>query len=96
VSFKLKLDRAGIAEVLKSAEVGDEIDAMASDVATRVYHPLANGDVLEAETDSYTTDRRAAGVTVAHPAALRVEAKYGLLAQAASAAGLEVTARSPK
>lgn len=75
----LKLDHAGIAQILKGAEVGAVIDQMGSRVAS-----LSGGDALAA-----TTDRR---VSIVRVEADR-QARDGALTQAASAAGLEVRAR---
>lgn len=91
---KLRLDRGGIAEVLKSAKVRSVVDLSAETVAARVSETARNGDPIKVTTDSYTTDRAAAGVTLAHPAGLGIEAKRGSLARAAASAGLEVTSRS--
>jgi hypothetical protein len=89
-SRKVKLDSPGIAEILKSAEVASEVAEAAYSVADYADHTTQAGVEIPVEVDTYTTDRAAAGVTLAHPAGLGIEAKYGVLARAASAAGLEV------
>jgi len=77
-----KPDHHGMEEVLKSAGVAAEIHALGKRVGDNA------GDAVW--VDHYTTDRAAASVTI--PAAR--QAKHGTLTKAASAAGLEVKARS--
>lgn len=96
MAAKVRLDSAGIRDVLTSKAVASTVAQLASAVAGNVSHTLSNGDDLPTDVDTYTTDRAAAGVTITHPAGLRAEAKHGVLARAASAAGLDVTARPPK
>lgn len=76
-----KLDHKGAEEVLKTLARG-EINALAEKVKANA------GDT--AWMNTYTTDRAAASVTI--PAAR--QAKHGTLTRAASAAGLEVKAKS--
>lgn len=87
-ALRIRLDSGGMSEVLNSGEVRAQIDALANSVASNVD----TGSVSEARivVDSYTTDRAAASVTIAHPAGLRLQAKYGSLTKAAASAGLEV------
>ena len=84
---KITLDHAGIAEILK-VNMRGPVDAAAAAIAANVDV----GSVTEAKvvTRSYTTDRAAAAITIAHPAGLRMELKHGTLRKAASAAGLTV------
>jgi hypothetical protein len=82
-----------LADLLKSPEVRAMVDAAASAVAADVSATSHDGDV-EVRVGSYTTDRAAAGVTLAHPAGLAIEAKYGVLAKAAAGAGLDTTRRA--
>jgi len=93
MAAKLRLDHGGIAAVLKSGEVGGVIHDAAASVAAGAVAYARNGDEIPVEMDYYVTDRVAAGVTLAHPAGLGKEAKYGTLARAAASAGLEVTSR---
>jgi hypothetical protein len=79
-------------EVLSSGKVAAAIDSVAASVASRIG-AIAHDGPIEVRVGSYKTDRAAAGVTLAHPAGLAVEAKYGHLAEAAGAAGLEVRTR---
>ena len=92
MAARLRLDHAGIEEMLKSAEVAGVIDDAAAAVASGVSETARDGQAVPVEVDSYTTDRAAAGVTMAHPAGLGIEAKRGTLSRAAAAAGLEVSA----
>lgn len=78
---RLRLDRKGIAALLKSAEFRKRTTEAARSVASKV------GD--GAKVDEYTTDRTAAAVSV--PA--YDQARNGALTRAAAAAGLEVRAR---
>lgn len=93
---KLKLDHPGIGEMLKSKAVARVVEEIAFEVSANAEHTTSGGDVLDSDVTTYTTDRAAAAVTLLHPAALRVEAKHGVLARAAQAAGLDVTSRAPK
>jgi len=76
-----RLDHKGAAEVLKgldSAPIKELADQVAKNAGDAVW------------VNHYTTDRPAASVTI--PAAR--QAKHGTLTKAASAAGLEVKAKS--
>lgn len=86
------LDHKGMREMLKSDEVRAEVLRLANGVAQELTVTI-DGKHPEIKTGTYTTDRAAAGVTIAHPAALLVEAREGVLARAASAVGLEVKAK---
>ncbi|WGH21359.1 hypothetical protein SEA_EMOTION_10 [Arthrobacter phage Emotion] len=91
MAAKIKLDRAGMAAMLKSGPVAAEIADAADDVASRIYED-ASGEPVEVLSGGHMhSDRAAAHVTLAHPAGLRIEAKRGTLARAAASAGLEVT-----
>lgn len=91
--MKIKLDHAGIGAMLRSPEVAAAIGAQTSAVRGNVTLPAHHADRMPVKTESYTTDRAAGAVTIAHAGGLGVEAKYGVLVRAASAAGLEVRAR---
>ncbi|MFC9768657.1 hypothetical protein [Rhodococcus jostii] len=81
MAIKFRLDRKGVAEVLKSAEFAAHINTVARDVASKA------GD--GAEVSEYTTERRAAAVS----APAEAQARGGALTRAAAAAGLEVRIR---
>lgn len=95
----VRLNRAGVAAVLKSASVAGAVRGKAEEVAANVRAQGimvegTPGDVaLPVEVTSYITDRAAASVTIAHPSGVAVQAKYGALTKAAAEAGLEVTDR---
>ena len=93
---RIRLDHAGIGEVLKSDEVREAIDALADSVADSVRSSptvTKRGIADRVEVSSYTTDRAAAAVAIAHAAGLGMEAKHGVVTQAAGQAGLEVRSR---
>jgi len=96
---KIKLDRRGIGAVLAGGEVTGVIADLGEDVASRVYEDSHDGIVpvdatpYRARLRGDTVPRAAVAVTMAHPAGMAIEAKRGSLVAAASAAGLEVTAR---
>lgn len=78
---KFRLDRRGVAEILKSAETA----ALMNETANAVASQAGEG----AEVEAYTTDRQAASVSV--PA--ERQARDGALTRAAAAVGLEVRVR---
>ena len=86
-------DSNGFAELLLSDEIAAAVllaaDAIGNNVQTG--HTDIDATVTVRE---YTTDRRAAAVSIAHPAGLALEAKYGVLRRAAASIGLEVQAKS--
>ena len=88
-----KSDRAGLKALLKSGEMAALVDPKARQIAANVDNQLSRGEEVPVVVDEYTTDRRAASVTLAHAAGLAMQAKYGTLTRAASAAGLEVKSR---
>lgn len=94
--LKIRLDHGGMAEMLGSPEVAAEILAKASEVqGIAEWHQSVARHRMPVERESYETDRAAEAVTIAHAGGKGVEAKYGALAEAARAAGLEVTAEPP-
>ncbi|HET7666544.1 MAG TPA: hypothetical protein VFK56_10840 [Mycobacterium sp.] len=94
-------DSAGFAEILKSAGAQRAVTDLAEQVAKSVENQgiqvgaMSGGGQVEipVETSTIITDRAHASVTLAHPAGLAVEAKYGALTKAAADAGLEVKER---
>lgn len=93
MAVDFKLDRAGLRAILKSGEIASEINQLAGQIAANAQHTTQDGVELPIKVDQYTTDRRAASVTIAHPAGLATQAKYGTLTKAAAAVGLEVRER---
>jgi hypothetical protein len=90
---KIKLNSAGIAAMLQSDEVSVAVTGLAESVMANVALPAPHNSRMDVEVDSYTTDRAASAVTIAHAGGLGVEAKYGVLGRAAAAAGLQVRRR---
>lgn len=88
---KITLNHKGIEEILK-VQMRKPIDELAGRIAARVDV----GSVTDApvQVRSYTTDRAACVITIAHPAGQAMEAKHGTLRKAAAAEGFEV--RDPK
>jgi hypothetical protein len=94
MGFDLRLDHGGMAEMLSSGPVAGAVQALAETTAGNARsHPSVTRHGLPVEVTSYTTDRAACAVTLAHPAGMPIQARYGALTQAAGAAGLEVRAR---
>jgi hypothetical protein len=91
---KFELDHDGIAELLKGGQIRALVDEAAQSVASNVTDVEVSDGEAPVVVDSYTTDRAAASVTLAHAAGLALQAKHGTLTRAAGAAGLEVTERS--
>ena len=87
MSVDYKPDRGGVAELLKS--FGPLVNGLATQVAGNVLAQRPDSDVV---TDSYTTDRAAASVTIREPEAMILQVRDGILTKAAAAAGLEVRA----
>lgn len=97
---KIRLDHAGMAEMLDSAKVSAAVEELGKSVADAVTLPAIKGPQ---EAEVKTTVRKASGgrltsrtavdVTLAHPSGVRVEAKHGTLAKAAASKGLEVRAK---
>lgn len=87
----VRLDRAGMSLMLKSAEVRSEISSIAEAVgnSARANEGVAKHDA-EIKVEDYTTDRAASAVLIKHPIGMGIQAKYGALTQAASAQGLQV------
>jgi hypothetical protein len=84
-----RLDRDGIARWLKSAEATKGVNRTAAKVSAEA-RALTD---LPITVRSYTTDRAAAAVTIAHPAGMAEQAKHGTLTRAAGTAGLQVRGR---
>lgn len=90
---KFKLDRAGVAEILKS----NEARALCREAAEKIAEDARSGlrpDIADTVAVSeYTSDRAGCSVTICHPSGLGMQAKYGTLTRAAAAVGLEVRSR---
>lgn len=86
----LRLDSAGVRELLKGPDLHAVINDLAAGVAAHVRAQVPAGTVVEER--SYTTDRGAATVAVQDVRAMAWQARDGLLTRAAGASGLEVKA----
>lgn len=83
---ELVLDYAAVGALLRSAGMR----SLMTEMAHRVAAIAVGGEGVERVwVDSYTTDRSAAAVTIAVKGGEDGELKYGILANAATAAGLE-------
>ncbi|WGH20045.1 hypothetical protein [Gordonia phage Tarzan] len=90
---KFRLNRRGAAAVLKSAGVAAAINTAAHAIADKIRTDLASEGNVEVVVDEYTTDRRAAGVTIRSSRGLEFQATRGSITRAAAAVGLEVKSR---
>ena len=95
----LRLDSAGISEILNSPKVASAVESLGNAVAANVSADVS-GEPIDVDVRMRVAsggrlrgERPAADITMLHPAALRVEAKRAPLARAAAAAGLEVKSR---
>lgn len=73
--------------------MAEATNTAAQSVASKAAHTTRRGEVIPVKVKPYTTDRRAASVALAHPAGIGIEAKYGVLADAAGATGLDFTGK---
>ncbi len=90
---KVVLDRRELAGLLQDEpEIVSLVREVANEVAANVRASLRDPFAGTVEVDEYTTDRSAASVTIVHPAGEALEAKYGTLAKAALAAGVDFRA----
>lgn len=96
---KIKFNRAGLAEVLRSAEMQHMVQGAVDKLADEVRQQGITVGALESGGDDIPlpvtatvtiTDRAHGRVTLAHPAGIAVQAKHGALTRAASAEGLSV------
>lgn len=85
--WKVTLDRAGVGRILKGAAARRMVNTAGQRAAAAARGALPAEYAGDVRLDEYTTDRGAAAVVLAHPAARGIEAKYGPLARAARAAG---------
>ena len=88
MSNDLKLDHAGIAELLNSDEVAGLVKGVADRVASQVRGAVDARDGVV--VDQYRTDRAAASVTIRDPRARLWQVRDGVLTSAVAAQGLEV------
>ncbi|MFT4288171.1 hypothetical protein [Nocardioides sp.] len=93
MAWNVTLDRAGIGRILMTGEIPEAVSARAEAIATNIRSRLPDDGLGEVVVERYTTDRGAAAVIVKHPRAVGLQAKYGIITTAASAAGLSVRGR---
>lgn len=86
-AFELKLDKEGIAEILKGAEMQAMVAASTEQIASVAKAALPQG--TEVETSFYTTDRAAGNVTIADGRGMVEQAENGVLSKAALGIGAE-------
>ena len=93
---KIKLDLAGLEEVLTN-EMAGPVAAAAAAIAANVDVGSVTDAIVSADRTGVTTSMRVnrarASVTIVHPAGLAMEAKHGTLRKAAAAAGLSVKSK---
>lgn len=82
----VKIDYDGMGEILRSGDMANALYDIAQDVGGRI-----DQSKYRVTTHRYITDRAAASVTLAQSNAMFIEARDGVLRQAAAAAGLQVT-----
>lgn len=93
---KVKLNHAGIAALLEDGGMRGLVAEAASAIAANcegagiMVEGVPGRISLPVEVSITETDRAHGTVTLAHPSGQAVQAKHGLLTQAAAAAGLEV------
>lgn len=84
----IRLDHDGIAEVLKSEGIAQQVHAIAERKAetVRAHRSVReNGVAGSVRVEDYTTDRAASAVVIAHAAGLPIQAKYGVLTKGGDA-----------
>ncbi|MEO6081565.1 MAG: hypothetical protein ABIQ18_00465 [Umezawaea sp.] len=90
---QVRLDHAGIAEILKGAELRGLVRVAAAEVAAEVRaqgHRTEDGRPLPVELrEEADTDRAAVSVAIPHAAGVGMEARHGVLRRAAEAVGLD-------
>lgn len=91
---EIHFDYKAIGEILR-VQMRGPIDALAAKIASNV--DVSNLTDAQVTVTPYETDRAAAAISIAHPAGLAQEAKYGSLRKAAAQEGLELQAmKNPK
>lgn len=88
----IRLDRRGIAELLKSAQMREMVDEAAERIASQARSGLPS-NAGEVTVHPYVTDRCAASVMVQDPRSLAWQAQNGLLTRAAGSIGADVKRR---
>ena len=85
----VRLDRSGVAALLKSSGVASEISSTAGRVADAVRADAAVArHSMPVSTASGVSDRARSIVTIMHAGGLGVQAKHGSLSRAVASTGL--------
>lgn len=87
----VKLDRSGIAALLKSEGFAMAVKERAERIAEEVKASI--GEDVDVAVDEYVTDRAAASITIRDARGRLWEVRDGVLTRAAATQGLEVTRR---
>lgn len=88
------LNRAGMALMLKSPQVREEITRTAERIGDQVRtDPAINRHNAEVKVEHYTTDRAASAVLIKNAVGVGIEAKYSPLKRAARFFGLQVKSK---
>lgn len=90
--IRVRVSSAGVQAILKSSQVASMVHGKAEEVAAAANAGLASvgHPEMSAVVEDYVTDRAASGVVILHAGAAGVQAKYGVLSNAAGSAGLEL------
>ncbi|QLF84820.1 hypothetical protein SEA_BBQVALINDRA_10 [Gordonia phage BBQValindra] len=93
--IEFTLDRAGVGDILSSPEAHDLVNGLAGQMRDIIddYVNDDPDDDIDVIVESYTSDRAAAAVTIAHPRGRQLQAEHGILTRAAAQVGLEVRSR---
>jgi hypothetical protein len=87
---KITLSSAGMLAALNQPGIRDAVTSAAEGVANSLGGVMAHDGPVEVVVDEYQSDRPVAGVTLAHPGGIALEATYGYLTEGAAAAGLQI------
>lgn len=82
MSVEIRLDPVGMRQMLSQGEVAEAVHEIAAETAERVRAQpkvVEHGVADFVKVEDYTTDRAASAVVVLHPAALPLQAKYGVV-----------------
>jgi hypothetical protein len=88
-SVTFKMDKAGIAEVLKSEGMRAMVDEAAEKIAAHAQSSVPAN--VQVGIQSYVTDRAAASVAIEDAAGMVYQAEHGTLTRAAKTIGADVT-----
>ena len=86
---QVRLDHGGMAALLTGPEVAGAIADAAHAVQAAVPEVRTRSGAAHTDVNLGTTDRAKAYVTLVHPVAIGLEARYGYLVRAAASVGLD-------